>query len=151
MTLFTGTTGDDLLTAVAGDDTYQLGNGNDTITYTGSVDGSGVLTWSYGRDIIISTDGGVTAPNYDKIILGFSQKYLQGRKVGNDFELSVYANVQNGNVDPLYVGEIGRITLQNAFTGSISDRLSRIEGPLGSAGFYFEAIASPVADPFSQS
>jgi Ca2+-binding RTX toxin-like protein len=148
MTVFTGTTGDDSFAGAAGPDTYQLGAGNDTITYNATIDATGTLTWNYGFDTIISTDGGVTTPNYDKIVLNFSQNYLWGRKVGNDFQLSVYSTAPNSDVDPGTVGEVGRITLQNAFTANINDRLSRIEGPLGSAGFYFEAIANPVADAF---
>ena len=144
MTTFNGTTGDDSLTAIAGNDTYQLGNGNDTITYNASVDAFGVLTWNYGFDTIISTDGGVDSPNYDKVVLDFSFEYLWGRKVGLNIELSIYAhNVSNSNSDPGVADEVGKIIFVNAFSNSMSDRLSRLEGP---RGMYFEAIASPTAD-----
>ncbi len=144
MATFTGTSGDDIFTALAGNDTYQLGDGNDTIFYNATVDGLGVLTWNNGFDTIISTDGGVVAPNYDRIVFNFSPDYIFARKVGNNFEASVYAHsVQNLNTDPGTVDEVGKITLINAFTASVADRISRIEGP---NGFYFEAIAAPVAD-----
>ena len=144
MATFTGTSGDDIFTALAGNDTYQLGDGNDTIFYNATVDGLGVLTWNNGFDTIISTDGGVVAPNYDRIVFNFSPDYIFARKVGNDFEASVYAHsVQNLNTDPGAVDEVGKITLINAFTASVADRISRIEGP---NGFYCEAIAAPVAD-----
>ena len=44
MTLFIGSTGNDSLVAVAGNDTYQLGDGDDTIYFNASVDNSGLLT-----------------------------------------------------------------------------------------------------------
>lgn len=145
MTLFNGTIGNDTRTAVAGDDTYNLGDGNDTINYSGAVDGAGVLTWNNGFDTVISTDGGVTDPNYDRIILNFSFDYVWGRKVGSDLELSVYAHIINSDNDPVNVDQIGKITLKNAFSTSIADRFSRIQD---NSGHYFEAIAAPVADKF---
>ncbi|OGB58099.1 MAG: hypothetical protein A2503_07505 [Burkholderiales bacterium RIFOXYD12_FULL_59_19] len=145
MATFNGTADGDSLSGVAGDDTYQLGAGNDTITYAATVDANGLLTWDHGFDTIISTDGGLGLPNYDKIILGFSPDYIYGRKVGADFQLSIYAMPINGDSDPGATGEVGRITLANAFTDNPADRLARIEGL---NGFYFEAIAVPTADVY---
>ncbi len=146
MTTFNGTNGDDKMNGVAGNDTYQLGNGNDTISYNASVDGTGVLSWAYGFDTIIASDGGIAAPNFDRIVTNFSLDYIWGRKVGADFELSIYAHVPNSDMDPGTGGdEVGRITLKNAFSASSADRISRIED---SSGQYFEAIAVPVADQF---
>ena len=145
MATFNGTADGDSLSGVAGDDTYQLGSGNDTITYAATVDANGLLTWDHGFDTIISTDGGLGLPNYDKIILGFSPDYIYGRKVGADFQLSIYAMPINGDSDPGATGEVGRITLANAFTDNPADRLARIEGL---NGFYFEAIAAPTADVY---
>jgi len=143
MTTFNGTIGDDTLTAIAGNDTYQLGAGNDTIYFNASVDALGVLTWNNGLDTVISTDGGLLAPNYDKIILNFSKDYVYGRKVGNNMELSIYAHVQNGDSDPGTVDQVGKITLVNAFSATPADHISRVED---ANGFYFEAISAPVAD-----
>jgi Ca2+-binding RTX toxin-like protein len=151
MATFIGTSGDDTLTAIPGNDTYQLGAGNDTIYYNATIDALGVLSWNNGFDTIISTDGGVVAPNYDKVVLNFSSDYIFARKVGADLQLSVYAHVLNqtgNNIDPGSVDEVGRITLQNAFTASIGDRISSVEGPLGSSGFGFRAIPVPVADSY---
>jgi Ca2+-binding RTX toxin-like protein len=145
MTIFTGTSGDDALFGIAGDDTYQLGGGNDTITYNATVDGSGVLTWGYGIDTIISTDGGVVAPEYDKIVFGFSSDYLWGRKVGNNFEISIYAHVVTATIDPGAVDQVGKLIIVDAFSPLLADRLSRIEA---SDGFFYEAIATPVADTY---
>ena len=143
MATFPGTPGDDTLTAGAGDDIYQLGAGNDTLYFNATVDGQGVLTWANGFDTVISTDGGVEAPNYDRIILNFSGDYIFGRKVGNDLELSVYAHKLTGDEDPGATDQVGKITLKDAFTASLADRISRIEG----TDFAFEAIAAPVALP----
>ncbi len=145
MTIFNGTIGNDTLTAIAGNDTYQLGAGNDTVYFNASVDSSGVLSWTNGFDTVISTDGGLSAPNYDKIILNFSKDYVYGRKVGANMELSIYAHVQNADSDPGAVDQVGKITLVNAFSASPADRLGRIEG---TNGFYFEAITAPAADSY---
>ena len=147
MTTFSGTPGDDAEFGIAGDDTYQLGSGNDTITYNASIDGLGVLTWEYGTDTIISADGGVTAPDFDRVVFGFSSNYLWGRKVGNNFEISVYAHPVTGQTDPGTLDQVGKIIVVNAFTAFIADRLSRIEA---TGGFFYEAIAAPVADPYGR-
>ena len=137
--------GDDVRIAEPGDQIYQLGNGNDTVFFESTVT-NGVLSWNNGFDTIISTDGGIAAPNFDTIALESAVDYVFPRKAGNHFELSLYAQVQNGNLDPgtgALNGEIGRITLQNAFSANPADRISRITG---ANGFYFEAIATPAAD-----
>jgi Ca2+-binding RTX toxin-like protein len=145
MTIFTGTAGNDTLTGIAGNDTYQLGAGDDTINFNATVDGLGVLSWNNGFDTVVSTDGGLASPNYDRIVLNFSPDYIYGRKVGLNLELSVYAHIVTGNFDPGSFDEVGRITLVNAFSTSIADRISRIEAP---GGFYFEAIAAPAPDSY---
>jgi Ca2+-binding RTX toxin-like protein len=142
MATFPGTPQDDTLIAGAGDDTYQLGAGSDTIYFNASVDGSGVLTWDNGFDTVISADGGIEAPNYDRLVFNFSGDYIYPRKVGDDLELSVYAHKVTGDTDPGATDQVGKITLRNAFTASLADRISRIEGP----DFVFDAIAAPVAD-----
>jgi Ca2+-binding RTX toxin-like protein len=145
MTAFFGSSGNDTLTAIAGDDVYQLGEGNDTLYFNATVDASGVLTWNNGFDTVISTDGGLAAPNADRIVVNFLSDYIWSRKVGDDLELSIHAHLPTGNGDPVPVeDEVGKITLKNAFTASPADRISRIEGP----GFYMEAIAAPVADKY---
>jgi Ca2+-binding RTX toxin-like protein len=145
MATFNGTSGDDIEFGVAGNDIYQLGAGNDTIIYNATINGLGVLTWTHGNDTIVSTDGGVAPPNYDKIVLNFSLDHIYGRKNGANFELSIYAHAINDENDPGAVDQVGLIVLQNAFSGSINDRLSRIEGP---NGFYFDAVVNPVADDY---
>ena len=150
MTTFSGTSGDDTFTAAVGNDTYQLGNGNDTIYFNATVNAPlvvnqpGVLNWTNGFDTVISTDGGVAAPNYDRIVLNFSDDYLYARKVGANLELSVYAHAPNSDADPGTVDQVGKITLTNAFTASAADRIGKIEG----ANFSFEAIAAPAADSY---
>ena len=143
MTTFLGTTGDDTLTGVAGNDTYQLGTGNDTINFNASVDAFGVLTWANGFDTVISTDGGLAAPDFDRIVINFSTDYIKDRKVGLNLELSIYANALTSDIDPGTTGEVGRITLLNAFSANPADRLSRLDGP---NGFYIEAILAPSPD-----
>ncbi len=143
MAIFTNVAGDDNLIGVDGNDTYQLGAGNDTITYDATVDETGLLTWGFGFDTIISTDGGLGSPNYDKVIFNFSPDYIYARKVGTNLELSIYATPVYGDSDPGTTDEVGRITLEKAFTTDPFDRLTRIEGP---GGFYFEAIANPSPD-----
>ena len=145
MATFPGTPGNDSLLGIAGNDTYQLGEGADFITYNATVDGLGVLTWNYGFDTVISTDSDVAGAHKDEIVFNFSPDYIWGRKVGNDLVLSVYSTVQTGNVDPGTTGEVGRITLVNAFSANVNDRIGRISG---ANGFYFEAIPIPTADEF---
>jgi Ca2+-binding RTX toxin-like protein len=139
-----GTTGDDFFIGVLGNDRYELNSGNDTVVYNATVN-AGVLTWANGNDTIVSTDGGLVAPNYDKIVLNFPLDYIFARKNGTHFEISIYANVLTPDTDPGATGQIGLIVLQNAFSGSINDRFSRIEGP---NGFYFDAVVNPVADAY---
>ncbi len=124
------------------DDTLTAGAGNVTIYFDALVDGLGVLTWDNGFDTVISTDGGVEAPNYYCIVFNFSGDYLFLRKVGSDLELSVYAHKVTGDLDPGATDQVGKITLRNAFTASLADRISRIEG----TDFVFDAIAAPVPD-----
>ena len=138
MATFPGTPQDDTLIAGAGDDTYQLGAGSDTISFNASVDGSGVLTWDNGFDTVISADGGIEAPNYDRLVFNFSGDYTYPRKVGDDLELSVYAHKVTGDTDPGATDQVGKITLRNAFTASLADRISRIEGP----DFVFDAFCA---------
>ncbi|MBL8337693.1 MAG: hypothetical protein JNM97_13040, partial [Rhodoferax sp.] len=83
--------------------------------------------------------------NFDKIVINFSLDYIYARKNGANFELSIYAHALTSDIDPGAVDQVGMIILKDAFTGSINDRISRIEGP---NGFYFEAITTPVADLF---
>jgi Ca2+-binding RTX toxin-like protein len=145
MTTFNGTSGNDTLTDIAGDDIYQLGAGNDTLYFNASVNSAGVLAWTNGFNTVISTDGGLSAPNHDRIVINFSKDYIYARKVGADLELSVYAHTQDGDSDPGSTDEVGKITLKNAFTASTADRIGRVEGL---NGFYFEAIAAPLADSY---
>ena len=82
MATYTGTTGDDTVTLSATYDSYVLGAGNDTIYINASVDiDTGILTWSNAANTIVnSTDGGVVAPHYDKIVINFSSDYVRGQK-----------------------------------------------------------------------
>ncbi|MBV5276823.1 hypothetical protein JZU56_03090, partial [bacterium] len=66
----------------------------------------------------------------------------------SDLQLSIYANPLSGDSDPGATAEVGHITLANAFTNNIADRLARIEGPDGGVSFYFGAVATPVADVY---
>jgi Ca2+-binding RTX toxin-like protein len=145
MAIFNGTTGDDALVGMAGDDTYQLGDGNDTITYGASIDSSGVLTWNNGNDTIIAADSGLLSPHEDRIVLSFPVDYVFGRKLGNDLVLSIYAHAPMGDDDPGDTDQVGTITLVNAFSGSLNDRIARIDAD---NGFYFLAIATPIGDKY---
>lgn len=145
MATFNGTSGDDDLTAIAGDDTYQLGNGNDTLVYHASI-AAGVLSWNNGNDTIIATDAGLGAPHFDRIVLELLVDYVWGRKLGVDFQLSIYAHaVGNLDDDPMTTDQVGTILLKNAFSASLADRIGRIEAQ---GGFYFEAIANPAIDAY---
>ena len=144
MATFPGTPGDDTLTAVAGDDTYQLGAGNDTLIFNATIDGLGVLTWNNGFDTVIPADGGVEAPNYDRIVINFSYDYVWERKVGNDLEVSIYAHKLTGETDPGATDQVGKIIVRDAFTASLASRISRIEG----TDFSIDAIAAPVVDSY---
>jgi Ca2+-binding RTX toxin-like protein len=144
MATFPGTPEDDTLTAGAGDDTYQLGAGNDTIHFDATVDALGVLTWNNGFDTVIPADGGVEAPNYDRIVINFSYDYVWERRVGNDLELSIYAHKLTAFTDPGATDQVGKITVQDAFTASLASRISSIEG----TDFALDAIIAPVVDRY---